>query len=63
MTYHPRIVDRELAERLQATGAVVIEGPRACGKTTTARQIAASEARSTSTRLHAAWPVSSPPAF
>ena len=45
MTYHPRIVDRELAERLQATGAVVIEGPRACGKTTTARQIAASEAR------------------
>ena len=45
MTYHPRIVDRELTERLQATGAVVIEGPRACGKTTTARQIAASEAR------------------
>ena len=45
MTYHPRIVDRELAERLAATGAVVIEGPRACGKTTTARQTAASEAR------------------
>ena len=45
MTYHPRIVDNELAERLQATGAVVIEGPRACGKTTTARQLAASEAR------------------
>ncbi len=45
MTYHPRIVDRELAERLQATGAVVIEGPRACGKTTTARQMSASEAR------------------
>lgn len=45
MTYQPRIVDRELAERLQATGAVVIEGPRACGKTTTAQQIAASEVR------------------
>ena len=45
MTYHPRVVDRELADRLQATGAVVIEGPRACGKTTTARQVAASEAR------------------
>ena len=45
MTYRPRIVDRELAERLAATGAVVIEGPRACGKTTTARQAAASEAR------------------
>ena len=45
MTYQPRIVDRELTERLRATGAVVIEGPRACGKTTTARQIAASEVR------------------
>ena len=45
MTYHPRVVDGELAERLQATGAVVIEGPRACGKTTTARRISASEAR------------------
>ena len=45
MTYQPRIVDRELADRLQATGAVVIEGPRACGKTTTAQQIAASEVR------------------
>ena len=41
--YIKRIVDRELAERLAATGAVVIEGPRACGKTETARQIAASE--------------------
>jgi predicted AAA+ superfamily ATPase len=42
--YLPRIVDRELASRLAATGAVVIEGPKACGKTATARQIAASEA-------------------
>ncbi len=41
--YIKRIVDRELVERLAATGAVVIEGPRACGKTETARQIAASE--------------------
>ncbi|WP_420633058.1 ATP-binding protein [Candidatus Palauibacter sp.] len=45
MTYRPRVVDSELAERLKATGAAVIEGPRACGKTTTARQITASEAR------------------
>ena len=45
MTYRRRVVDSELAERLKATGAVVIEGPRACGKTTTAREIAASEAR------------------
>jgi MoxR-like ATPase len=28
---------------LSAVGAVVIEGPRACGKTATARQIAVSE--------------------
>jgi predicted AAA+ superfamily ATPase len=41
--YQPRIVDDELAARLKATGAVVIEGPKACGKTATARQIAASE--------------------
>ncbi len=43
-SYLPRIVDGELADRLTATGAVVIEGPKACGKTATARQIAASEA-------------------
>jgi predicted AAA+ superfamily ATPase len=41
--YRARIVDDELAGRLSATGAVVIEGPKACGKTATARQIAASE--------------------
>lgn len=45
MTYCSRVVDQDLADRLAATGAVVIEGPRACGKTTTARQTAASEAR------------------
>jgi uncharacterized protein len=43
MRYLPRIVDKELATRLASTGAVVIEGPKACGKTETARQIAASE--------------------
>ena len=43
MTYLPRIADEELAVRLGATGAVVIEGPKACGKTATARRIAASE--------------------
>jgi predicted AAA+ superfamily ATPase len=41
--YQPRIVDDELAARLTATGAVAIEGPKACGKTATARQVAASE--------------------
>jgi predicted AAA+ superfamily ATPase len=43
VSYQPRIVDNELAARLSAVGAVVIEGPKACGKTATARQIAASE--------------------
>ncbi len=42
--YQPRIVDDELAARLRAIGAVAIEGPKACGKTATARQVAASEA-------------------
>lgn len=43
MTYSPRVTDRELATRLRSTGAVMIEGPRACGKTATARQVAGSE--------------------
>ena len=43
MIYRPRIIDAELVARLSATGAVVIEGPKACGKTATARQVAASE--------------------
>ena len=41
--YRPRIADRLLQEALGALGAVVIEGPKACGKTETARRIAASE--------------------
>lgn len=43
MSYLPRTVDAELAAQLDAAGAVVIEGPKACGKTETARQIASSE--------------------
>ena len=43
MAYRPRVVDVELAARLARAGAVVIEGPKACGKTATARQKAASE--------------------
>ncbi len=43
MTYAPRVVDRELVTRLESIGAVVIEGPKACGKTATARQVARSE--------------------
>ncbi len=42
MEYTRRVVDDELRQRLASSGAVVIEGPKACGKTETARQIAAS---------------------
>jgi len=43
MAYASRIVDDELADRLASAGAVVIDGPKACGKTETARRQAASE--------------------
>lgn len=43
MSYTPRIADRELQDRLKAAGAVLVEGPKACGKTETARQVANSE--------------------
>jgi MoxR-like ATPase len=42
--YQSRITDSELLERLESAGAVVIEGPKACGKTAMARQIAQREA-------------------
>lgn len=40
--YNKRIVDSILQEKLEAKGAVLIEGPKWCGKTTTASQKAAS---------------------
>ncbi len=43
MAYQARVVDAELKDRLSVSGAIVIEGPKACGKTATARQFAASE--------------------
>jgi predicted AAA+ superfamily ATPase len=43
--YRPRIADAELAAKLAAGGAVLVEGPRACGKTETARHAARSEVR------------------
>jgi predicted AAA+ superfamily ATPase len=45
VAYLARVIDGELEESLQSIGAVVIEGPRACGKTETARQAAKSEVR------------------
>ena len=43
MPYVPRVADQELADLLEFAGAVLIEGPKACGKTETARQRANSE--------------------
>ena len=36
--YKPRIADKLLVRKLAGKGAVLIEGPKWCGKTTTARQ-------------------------
>ena len=40
--YKPRIAVGILREKLEAIGAVLVEGPKACGKTTTAEQQAKS---------------------
>lgn len=45
MAYAPRVVDWELSTRLAAVGAVLIEGPKACGKTETALRVSASVVR------------------
>lgn len=42
-TYRARVVDHELSQRLRISRAVLVEGPKACGKTETARQAASSE--------------------
>lgn len=42
MSYLPRIADLELRRKLEASGAVLIRGPKACGKTETASQVAQS---------------------
>lgn len=43
--YRPRIVDEMLRNKLEAKGAVLIEGLKWCGKTTTALQVAGSVLR------------------
>lgn len=40
--YRPRIADQMLQDKLEGMGAVLIEGPKWCGKTTTAEQKAKS---------------------
>lgn len=42
--YRPRVVDAEVEASLAASPAVLIEGPRACGKTWTGKRFALSEA-------------------
>jgi len=44
MEYRKRIVDEQLSQALRASGAVLLEGARACGKTVTAMQLAKSHA-------------------
>lgn len=42
-SYRHRVMDGLLMKKLQAKGAVLIEGPKWCGKTTTAEEFAASK--------------------
>ena len=43
--YLPRVADGELTARMSSAGAVLLEGPKACGKTQTATQVARSVVR------------------
>jgi uncharacterized protein len=45
VAYRERVLDRVLDARMASSGAVLIEGPKACGKTATASQRAASMVR------------------
>jgi len=42
MSYIKRIIEGDLLEKLSASGAVLIKGPKSCGKTETAKQFAKS---------------------
>jgi uncharacterized protein len=42
MSYIKRIIEEDLVEKLSASGAVLIKGPKSCGKTATANQYAKS---------------------
>lgn len=43
MEYMPRIADDYFRTRLNSAGALLIEGPKWCGKTTTAEQLCSSK--------------------
>lgn len=40
MDYFPRLIDEKIKKKLKTSGAVLITGPKFCGKTTTCKQIA-----------------------
>ena len=40
--YKPRIVDKALRQKLEGIGAVLVQGPKLCGKTTTCEKAAES---------------------
>jgi predicted AAA+ superfamily ATPase len=42
LSYRERISDKELIRKINASGAVLIRGPKACGKTESAKQLARS---------------------
>ncbi len=42
MSYHPRIIEAEIGRKMKASGALLIKGPKSCGKTETAKQFAKS---------------------
>ena len=42
MKYMPRIADEELSKRLDRSGALLVRGPKWCGKTSTCQQVAKS---------------------
>ena len=54
-TYYRRTSDRMLRELLEAFGAVLIEGPKWCGKTTTASQVAKSIIKMQDTDMRAEY--------
>ncbi|MGE5318047.1 MAG: ATP-binding protein [Chloroflexota bacterium] len=45
MVYKSRIIEGEISSKLKASGAVLLKGPKACGKTATASQLALSVLR------------------
>jgi predicted AAA+ superfamily ATPase len=42
VSYQPRIIEKELDKKLDASGALLIRGPKSCGKTETAKAFARS---------------------